>query len=411
MPLHNALPARPSAACEVEFRREALPPLPVLEREWRMLETAAAPSFFTSWWWIGTLLAAVPPYRHPSLLRGVIRGHTVALALLGSAVTSRRHGLVRSRGLYLNEIGDAGFDALAIEHNGIIGLIDCEPAIYEAALGWFAGLGAEADELHFSGSRRRLPERIIEERGLGRSEITLPSYAVDLELLSPSHGELYPVLSANARQQLRRAFRNFERQGPLRLTTAATTSEAIEFFEALKALHCASWERRGKRHAFNHAFFEPFHRRLIECSFAAGGTQLLRASAGDRIIGYLYNFQLGSRVYAYQSGFAEPGRGDRPGAVTHALAIRHAFQSGARIYDFMAGHNRLKESFATHCEPMLWQVFQQPRLAFRLEHLARRLKHGGGSGKRGSAARSRIGPAVRSSLINNSMLSPILGIL
>ncbi len=41
----------------------------------------------------------------------------------------------------------------------------------------------------------------------------------------------------------------------------------------------------------------------------------------------------------------------------------------------MAGRNRLKESFATRCEPMLWQVIQQPRLALRLESLARRIKH------------------------------------
>ena len=60
--------------------------------------------------------------------------------------------------------------------------------------------------------------------------------------------------------------------------------------------------------------------------------------------------------------------------VTHALAIRHAFRSGARVYDFMAGRNRLKESFATECRPMLWQVVQQPRLAFRLENLGRRIK-------------------------------------
>ena len=36
----------------------------------------------------------------------------------------------------------------------------------------------------------------------------------------------------------------------------------------------------------------------------------------------------------------------------------------------MAGRNRLKESFATRCEPMLWQIVQQPRLAFRLEDFA-----------------------------------------
>jgi len=103
--------------------------------------------------------------------------------------------------------------------------------------------------------------------------------------------------------------------------------------------------------------------------------QLLKATVGDRVIGYLYNFRLGTRVYAYQSGFADADRRERPGIVTHALAIRHAFRSGAGVYDLMAGRNRLKESLATRCEPMFWQTFQQPRLAFRLEHFGRRLKH------------------------------------
>jgi CelD/BcsL family acetyltransferase involved in cellulose biosynthesis len=140
-------------------------------------------------------------------------------------------------------------------------------------------------------------------------------------------------------------------------------------------LHCASWERRSRAHAFTHTFFEPFHRLLIERSFPEDGVQLLKASAGDRVIGYLYNFRLGTRIYAYQSGFADADRRERPGVVTHALAIRHAFRSGADVYDLMAGRNRLKESLATRCEPMWWQTFQQPRLAFRLEHLGRRLKH------------------------------------
>jgi CelD/BcsL family acetyltransferase involved in cellulose biosynthesis len=224
------------------------------------------------------------------------------------------------------------------------------------------------------GSRLRLSEKAVEDRGLRRSETVLPSYSVDLRLLDKSEGELYPVLSTNARQQLRRALRYFERLGPLHLVEAKTQPEAFEFFVSLKVLHSASWERRGKPHSFTGSFFEAFHRRLIERSFAEGGTQLLRAGAGDRIIGYLYNFRLGNRVYAYQSGFDDADRRERPGIVTHALAIRHAFRSGARVYDFMAGRNRLKESFATRCEPMLWQVIQQPRFMFRMEHVARRLK-------------------------------------
>ena len=360
---------------DVEFSHEALPPLATFEREWRALEARARPSFFTSWQWIGTLLAAVPPAHRPNLLRGTARGETVGLALLGSGVSRRRRGLVRSRALYLNETGDQRFDSITIEHNSILAPAGQEAAVFNSALAWFANRGDVADELYISGSVLRLAETAVEGRGLGRRETALPSYSVDLGLLSSSGGELYRVLSANARQQLRRALRHFESYGPLQLSAAATTAEALGFFAELKALHCASWERRGKRHSFSGEFFEPFHRLLIERSFAEGATQLLRATAGDRVIGYLYNFRLGDRIYAYQSGFADADRRERPGIVTHALAIRHAFQSGAGIYDFMAGRNRLKESFSTRCETMLWQVFQQPRLAFRLEHLGRRFKH------------------------------------
>jgi len=351
-----------------------LPPPAALEHEWRTLAAFAPPSFFTSWHWIGTLLAALPQTQRPSLLRGVAGGRTVALALLGAGVSRRRNGLVRSRALYLNETGDPYFDALTIEHNGILAAAGREAAVFDAALTWFAGLREEADELHFSGSLLRPPEEAVEGRGLGRIETAVPSYSVDLRRLSAT-GELDPTLSANARQQLRRAFRQFERAGPLQLTEATTASEALDFFAELKMLHCASWERRGRAHAFTHAFFEPFHRLLIERSFAEDGVQLLKACVGERAVGYLYNFRLGTRVYAYQSGFADADRRERPGIVTHALAIRHAFRSGAGVYDLMAGRNRLKESLATRCEPMWWQTFQQPRLAFRLEHLGRRLKH------------------------------------
>jgi CelD/BcsL family acetyltransferase involved in cellulose biosynthesis len=362
-------------ASPIEFQREALPPLAVLESQWRSLETAAYPSFFTSWYWIGTLLAVLPEGSRPSLLRGSIRGQTVALALLGARLVRRRHGLIGSRALYLNETGDPTFDSLTIEHNGLLVAVAHESAALDALIAWFAEQDADADELHISGSLLRVSETAVEANGLRRREVAVPSYCVELCRLSSSGGELFPVLSANARQQLRRAIRYFERSGPLQLRRAATVSEAVEFFAALKELHAASWARRGKPHAFTGAFFEPFHLHLIERNFVAGAVELLRASAGARVIGYLYNFRLGNHVYAYQSGFASDERAARPGAVVHAMAIGDAYRSGACVYDFMAGRNRLKESFATRCEPMLWHVIQQPRLAFRLEHLAHSVKH------------------------------------
>jgi CelD/BcsL family acetyltransferase involved in cellulose biosynthesis len=294
--------------------------------------------------------------------------------LLGANESRRRHGLVRARSVHLNETGDPRFDTLTIEHNAVLTAAGFEAVAWDELVAWFATVYDETDELYVPGARRRFPEDAVEGRGLRRTEAALPSYSIDLGLLEESGGELYPVLSANTRQQLRRALRHFERFGPLHLLEAETKGEALGFFTSMKALHSVSWERRGKPHSFTGEFFESFHRRLIDRSFDEGGTQLLSACAGDRIIGYLYNFRLGNRVYAYQSGFDLADRRERPGIVAHALAIQHAFRSGARVYDFMAGRNRLKESFATRCEPMLWQVIQQPRFLFRMEHLARRLK-------------------------------------
>ncbi|MGH7047011.1 MAG: GNAT family N-acetyltransferase [Stellaceae bacterium] len=357
----------------VVFRCEALPPAAALEDEWRALEAVACPSFFSSWVWIGTWLAALPAPRRPMLLRGRSGGETIALALVGRTVTHRRHGLVRSRGLYLNETGDPHCDVMTVEHNDVLTRVDHEPALLDALLGWFAAARG-ADELHFAGSLRRLPATALAEHRLLCRTSAVASYSVALDRLAESDGRLDPVLSANARQQLRRAFRRFEVLGPLSLREATSEAEAQDWFTGLKALHCASWARRGGVHSFSRPFFEPFHRRLIARGFTAGAIQLIETRAGDRVIGYLYNFRHRGRVYAYQSGFADADPRERPGVVSHALAIRHAARAGLRIYDFMAGHNRLKASFATDCEPMLWQVVQQPRLAFRLEHLARRVK-------------------------------------
>ena len=366
----QALSLKTEFGGSIEFRREALPPLAAVEAEWRNLEPAAAPSFFTSWHWIGTFLTALPESKRPDLLRGSLRGETVVLALIGAKLVRRRYGLIRSRALFLNETGDPDYD-VAIEHNGLLVATPYRRAASNALIRWFAEYGArEADELHIRGSMQPLPGDDLASRALYREQSAVPSYWVALDLLVESDGELYPVLSSNARQQLRRAIRNFEKFGKLRLDRASDRGEAREFLAELKELHIATWQSRGKPHAFSRPFFEAFHQELIDRHVADGAVQLLRASAGSRLIGYLYNFRFSDRVYAYQSGFAYDEKRARPGVVAHALAIRDAYHSRASAYDFLAGRNRLKESYASGSAPMLWEVVQQPRLAFRVERLA-----------------------------------------
>ena len=102
----------------------------------------------------------------------------------------------------------------------------------------------------------------------------VPSYWVALDRLAASDGELYPALSSNARQQLRRSVRHFERFGQVRLDHAAGSGEARAFFAELKDLHIATWQSRGEPHAFSRPFFEPFHDQLIDRHVASGAVQV-----------------------------------------------------------------------------------------------------------------------------------------
>jgi CelD/BcsL family acetyltransferase involved in cellulose biosynthesis len=351
---------------EIAFRIEPIGALDELEREWRLLEIEGAPSFFLSWIWIGTLLEMVPPEARPLLLRGTAAGRTVALAVLG-ATEVRRRRIVRARQWVLNATGDPALDCIFIEHNGIL----ADPMVgWDGLLGAFAAAG-EVDELSLPGIAAPPPISLVEGRGLLRDERPMPSFAVALGDLAATGGDVTAILSSNARSQLRRALRRLE---PLSLEAAASESEALALLGTLKELHIPWWERRGRPHAFVHPFFERFHRRLIERGFAEGAIQLLHVRSADRTLGVLYNFRRAAHIYAYQSGFIEPEANERPGVTAHALAIKQAWQEGAEIYDFMAGDNRLKRSFANRTGALCWTVVQKPRLRFRAEHRARRLK-------------------------------------
>jgi CelD/BcsL family acetyltransferase involved in cellulose biosynthesis len=138
------------------------------------------------------------------------------------------------------------------------------------------------------------------------------------------------------------------------LHAAASVDEALAMLDRLKALHQTTWRRRGRPGCFAAPAFEAFHRDLIRDRFRHGEIRLLCTSAGGRPIGYLYNFAQGDRIYAYQSGFDYQADGRlKPGLVSHALAIEQALCDGFAVYDFMAGDNRLKASFASDWDDMV----------------------------------------------------------
>lgn len=328
------------------------PYAPEAERIWRALDPH---SFFLSWGWIENWLACLPRDRAPRL--AVWRDESCAFFIAKQFLL--RHRVIPSRALYLNVTGIERLDELWLEYNGVAGR---EPAI--GAL--IDALDSRWDELFLpalrddalGGVREGMhgPYRIAIDR-------RVPCHVVDLARVRAAD---YPsLLSSQTRGQLRRAQR---KAGELRVDIAATAREAIAIYDELVALHGALWRAKGKPGAFADPWFDRVHRRLIAQRFGAGEIQLVRVRNASHTIGCLYNFVYGGRVLQYQTGFAmydDPHQ--KPGYVSHAVAIAHAAASGHAIYDFLAGDMRYKKSLATDETALVWARVQRRRLRFALE--------------------------------------------
>jgi CelD/BcsL family acetyltransferase involved in cellulose biosynthesis len=362
----------------MSVRLEPIDDPSALARTWRDLERRGRPSFFQSWAWIGCWLAHLPGEVEPRVLSVSAGGQVVGLAVLVARRTLR-HGVVRAKGLYLNETGDPRIDPIGLEYNGILAEAGRAEAIHHGAVAWLASQVPDWDELHLGGltaEAARVLRQAAAAAGLDRVvRAEQRSDYVDLAKLRAGSSDLLAALSNNTRYQIRRALRLYEAQGPLLLRAATSAPEALEIFGELKLLHQRTWTARGRPGAFASRFFEDFHRDLVTTRFSAGNIQVLRVSVADQPIGCLYNLVHDGRVHAYQSGFSyDPDPHLKPGLVCHYLAVQHNLAGGAGIYDFMAGDAQHKRSLGTDTATMLWLALQRRRVRFRLERRLRSLK-------------------------------------
>ena len=311
------------------------------------LDAAGAHSFFLTWTWIGTWLRCVP-CPQTMLLRATRGDEVVGLALLTLNRATRTGMLVKQR--RLNTTGDPAYDSITIEHNGFAHSSVGADELWNAFWLWLASRVPEDEKLVLAAVDAQVSSAMPAEYTVLRREI---GYRTPLQKFKTLEG-LLSSLSRNSRQKLRRSLRDYEQEGPLSIEIARDSQTALLFFAKMKELHISSWSRRQRAHAFVHPFFETFHRSLIRRGVADGNVDLIRVCAGNRAIGYLYNFRYGGTVSSYQSGFDDADRQFRPGYVSHALAITHYAASGMSYYDFLAGVNRLKQSYGLERYELCW---------------------------------------------------------
>jgi CelD/BcsL family acetyltransferase involved in cellulose biosynthesis len=349
-----------------------------LGHKWRELERRSSCSFFQSWTWVGTWLSCLPSSMDLYLLEVADRDRVIGLAVFGARTLVRRR-FVRSRALLLHETGSKEMDRMTIEYNSILAESGKEREVVHAAVNAIQSADIAWDELVVSG----LDASGFEAWGSAIRGTTWQvvfrqessCYFVDLDAVRKSGGDYLALLSSNTRQQVRRSIKAYEAAGSLSMSVASTTDAALEYLHRLQALHNAHWQSRGREGAFPGEFTRRFHERLVREAAARAEVQLLHVTAGGETVGYLYNFVRNGHVYFYQSGFkyAEDAK-LRPGLVCHYLAVVHDLAAGHRIYDFLAGPQRYKQSLGTGNVNMYWISFQKRRLVFAVERLLERAK-------------------------------------
>ena len=285
-----------------------------------LFATAREPSFFLTPAWVATWLDVYGGDFTIEALRWTAGETVVAGCLL--ARRRIRLGPVPIDLLALNTAGEDAHETPFVEFNDVL----CAPGAEEEVLRSLAdALAAERwHQFLLAGvPTDTLAARLV-DRGPPALWSSVPRVSPFVDLARVRRDGYDRLLSANTRSKLRRSIKSCAERGPLTIAAARDLAECLDSFEALVRLHQRSWTAKGKPGAFASERMRRFHRALIERTFVAGESEILRVRRGDEDIGYLYNFLFRGKVYFYQSGLVyDSGPHSRPGLVAHDLAVRH----------------------------------------------------------------------------------------
>lgn len=303
------------------------------------------------------------------------RSRTVAMGLLCEA-QERRHTVITSRQIALNQTGVPSLDSLTIEYNSLLALPEWSHFAHEAMISFFIRSDDKWDEFIWSGVDEGLVSDSLHTNGLTWLCIQNSNVRyVDLELLRSQNRTFQDSLSANTRHQIRKAIRELSSSGEVTVEAASNVFEREDWLEKLIELHQRHWNKKGFEGAFGTEKKREFHHSLVTKCAPKGRCEILRVSAGSLLLGYLYNFIYRDRVLNYQSGFdysLNPKL--KPGLVSHCAAIEHWLDLGAEAYDFLAGDSQYKRSLSNRSTQMSWWIIQKPLMRFRVENKLRNLK-------------------------------------
>ncbi|OZG73438.1 hypothetical protein BTA51_10485 [Hahella sp. CCB-MM4] len=339
MALEKSIGLETTSMLLVEEKRVDRQSLQEIEELWRGLESHSGEYFFTSWHWIGAWLRTSAT--DPRLLMVYDGNSLVGMGCVHFSQFNKNAFAWKQANL--NRTGNSGYDQIWIEYNDVLAAPDIRAEVRESLIHHVLGY-SDIAEFRIGMSLNTVLDSLTGVDTVSEYEFRTKGFLLNLRPEFSDFNTLLKAFSSNTRSQIRRSYKAYSSHGELTVTSAGSREEALDYFAAAGHLHKEKWSDSG----FHNSKFINFHKDLINNSFDEGVIDLLKVSAGETVLAYLYNFVYRGRVYFYLSGINyEPSDNQyKPGLLAHVLAISWYSARNMAVYDFMAGDARYKRSLS-----------------------------------------------------------------
>lgn len=352
-----------------------------LKDEWEeLLSDSSSDCIFLTWEWLYTWWRHLAGDRRLHLI--LVRddgGRLIALAPLARR-GARWKRLLPFPALEFLGVGSVGSDYLDL----IIRRGQEAPAL-AALAGALAGSGLMVDfsQVAAAGSQAVELTRKLGDRGwrAQRTPTDLCPY-IDFtgDLAERSWESYLSGLGSAHRYNLRRRFKNLDRQWRLDFERAATVEQCASGIGNVVRLHALRWQSRGEPGVFRDPAVVAFHHELSRRALARGWLRLYTLRLDDHVAAAWYGFHYHGVTSFYQAGFDPAFYKHSVGLVMMGLAIRSALEEGARVYDFLRGDETYKSLWACRERELVrLELFPPSRrgvLCRRAMELRLRIKNG-----------------------------------
>lgn len=153
-------------------------------------------------------------------------------------------------------------------------------------------------------------------------------------------------LGSAHRYNFRRRLRKLEKEWHVSFEQVECEQMRAVALRMLIELHRRRWHERGDPGAFNTRGLVGFHEELSRIALERAWLRLFVLRLNGTPAAALYGFNYHGTFYFYQSGFDPKFNRYSVGLVAMGLAIRHALEEKARIYDFLRGDEPYKSLWA-----------------------------------------------------------------